>query len=739
MYDLIANLWLGMGVAVTPTNVLLCLIGALVGTLIGVLPGIGSLATIAMLLPITFGLPPVGALIMLAGIYYGAQYGGSTTSILVNIPGESSSVVTCLDGHEMAKQGRAGPALAIAAIGSFFAGCVATVLVAALGAPLTSLALLFGPAEYFSLMCLGLIFAVVLAKGSVLKALTMILTGLLLSMIGSDLETGAERMTWGIPELSDGIGFVVVGMGMFGFGEILRNLEQPGSREIVQAKVTGLMPTLPDLKAAAGAIGRGTVIGSLLGILPGGGAIIASFAAYTLEKRVSKNPERFGRGAIEGVAAPESANNAAAQTSFIPLLTLGIPPNPVMALMVGAMTIHGIVPGPQVMTKQPELFWGMIASMWIGNLMLVVINLPLVGMWVRLLRVPYRHLFPMIVIFCCIGVYSLNNAPFDVSMTAIFGVVGYWLVKHDFEPAPMILGFVLGPLMEENLRRAMLIARGDAIGVRDAADLGDAAGDRAVPAGAGGAAVDPRQARRGVHRVGRSAATNWHKPRRDRVLHPLGVFLCSVGCDEQLAPTHSREATDAIVKIHGSALQPACSRSRLRQRSAVGAGLSGPSDHRDRAVRGRRPDRRDRAHRRRSHVEARSASSSVIENVVGAGGTTGSTRAKRADARRLHHHHGPHGHPCGVASALYPNLHYDPANDFEPIGMAAGTPILILAKKDFPPKDLKEFVAYVKANETKLNMAHAGVGSVSFTTCLLLNSIMKVKPTSIPFRAPARR
>src|SRR4249919_3035375 len=346
MSDLLANLWLGFHVAANPYNVLFCLLGALVGTLVGVLPGIGTVATIAMLLPITFGLHPVGALIMLAGIYYGAQYGGSTTSVLVNIPGEATSVITCLDGHEMAKQGRAGPALAIAAIGSFFAGCVATVLVAALGAPLTSLALLFGPAEYFSLMCLGLIFAVVLAKGSVLKALTMILTGLLLSMIGSDLETGAERMTWGIPELSDGIGFVVVGMGMFGFGEILRNLEQPGSREIIQAKVTGLMPTLPDLKAAAGAIGRGTVIGSLLGILPGGGAIIASFAAYTLEKRVSKNPSKFGRGAIEGVAAPESANNAAAQTSFIPLLTLGIPPNPVMALMIGAMIIHGIVPGP---------------------------------------------------------------------------------------------------------------------------------------------------------------------------------------------------------------------------------------------------------------------------------------------------------------------------------------------------------------------------------------------------------
>src|SRR3954447_16991924 len=410
MAELFSNLALGFGVAFTPINLLLCLIGALVGTLVGVLPGIGTIATVAMLLPITFGLPPVGALIMLAGIYYGAQYGGSTTSILVNIPGEASSVVTTLDGFQMAKQGRAGPALAIAAIGSFFAGCVATVLVAALGALLTSLALLFGPAEYFSLMCLGLIFAVVLAKGSVLKALTMILMGLLLSMIGSDLETGAERMTWGIPELSDGIGFVVVGMGMFGFGEILRNLEQPGTREIVQASVTGLMPTLPDLKASAGAIGRGTIIGSILGILPGGGAIIASFAAYTLEKRVSKHPQRFGRGAIEGVAAPESANNAAAQTSFIPLLTLGIPPNPVMALMVGAMTIHGIVPGPQVMTKQPDLFWGMIASMWLGNLMLVVINLPLVGVWVSLLRVPYPLLYPSIIVFCCIGIYSINNA-----------------------------------------------------------------------------------------------------------------------------------------------------------------------------------------------------------------------------------------------------------------------------------------------------------------------------------------
>ncbi|TMJ04875.1 MAG: tripartite tricarboxylate transporter permease [Alphaproteobacteria bacterium] len=459
--DLIQNLWFGFGVAVTPMNLLLCLIGALVGTLIGVLPGIGPLATIAMLLPITFGLPPVGALIMLAGIYYGAQYGGSTTSILINIPGESSSVVTALDGHQMAKQGRAGPALAIAAIGSFIAGCFSTVLVAALGVPLTALALKFGPAEYFSLMVLGLVFAVVLAKGSILKAIAMVMLGLLLSCVGSDIETGQSRMAFDIPELADGIGFVTVAMGVFGYAEIMRNLEQEESREIVEAKITGLMPTWKDFKDSAGAIGRGTILGSILGILPGGGAVIASFAAYTFEKKISKNPERFGRGAIEGVAAPESANNAAAQTSFIPLLTLGIPPNAVMALMVGAMTIHGIVPGPQVMTKQPELFWGLICSMWIGNLMLVVINLPLVGVWVSLLRVPYRLLFPAILIFCAIGVYSINNAPADAIMVAVFGFVGYFLVKTEFEPAPMLLGFVLGPLMEENLRRAMLIARGD--------------------------------------------------------------------------------------------------------------------------------------------------------------------------------------------------------------------------------------------------------------------------------------
>src|SRR5246500_2161746 len=444
MSELLANLALGFKVASNPLNVMFCLLGALVGTLVGVLPGIGTVATVAMLLPITFGLPPVGALIMLAGIYYGAQYGGSTTSILVNIPGEATSVVTTLDGFQMAKQGRAGPALAIAAIGSFIAGCAATVLIAVLGAPLTKL-------------------AVVLAKGSVLKAIAMIALGILLSMVGSDIETGASRMAFNIPELADGLGFATVAMGVFGFAEIIRNLDAGAAmdRNLVQQKITGLMPTKKDMLDSLPAIGRGTVLGSILGILPGGGAVIASFAAYTFEKKIAKDPSRFGRGAIEGVASPESANNAAAQTSFIPLLTLGIPPNAVMALMVGAMTIHGIVPGPQVMVKQPDLVWGMIASMWIGNLMLIIINLPLVGIWVRLLRVPYRLLFPSIVVFCAIGTYSVNNAHLDVIMAGAFGLIGYWLVKHDFEPAPLLLGMVLGRLMEENLRRAMLISRGD--------------------------------------------------------------------------------------------------------------------------------------------------------------------------------------------------------------------------------------------------------------------------------------
>ena len=459
--ELLADLQLGFGVALTLQNIVYCFIGVLLGTLIGVLPGIGPVATIAMLLPATFTLPPVSALIMLAGIYYGAQYGGSTTAILVNIPGESSSVVTCLDGYAMARQGRAGPALAIAALGSFFAGTVSTLMLAMFAPPLAEIAFQFGPAEYFSLMVLGLIAAIVLARGSLIKAIAMIILGLLLGSVGADTNTGLFRFTFGLPQLADGIGFVVVAMGLFGFSEIIANLERRADREVVMAQIKSLMPTREDFAASWKAVLRGTGIGALLGILPGGGAVLGSFAAYTLEKKIAKDPSRFGNGAIEGVAAPESANNAGAQTSFIPLLTLGIPSNAVMALMVGAMTIHGITPGPQVMTERPELFWGMIASMWIGNLMLVILNLPLIGIWVRLLSVPYRILYPAILLFCCIGVYSLNNSAVDVGLALFFGLLGYLFIKLDCEPAPLLLGFVLGPMMEDNLRRAMLLSRGN--------------------------------------------------------------------------------------------------------------------------------------------------------------------------------------------------------------------------------------------------------------------------------------
>jgi putative tricarboxylic transport membrane protein len=460
MGDLFGHLALGFSTALSFQNLALCFTGCLVGTLIGVLPGVGPIATIAMLLPLTFSVDPTGALIMLAGIYYGAQYGGSTTAILVNIPGEATSVVTVLDGHQMARQGRAGVALGTAAIASFCAGSVATLVIAALGVPLTKLALLFGPAEYFSLMVMGLAFAVVLARGSILKASSMIIVGLLLSTVGTDLETGEERLTLGLVDLSDGVDFAVLAMGIFGFAEILRNLETPETRDVVRAKIGRLLPSLDDLKRCVAPISRGTTLGAILGILPGNGAVLGPFASYSLEKKLAKDPSRFGRGAIEGVAGPEAANNAGAQTAFIPLLTLGIPPNAVMALMVGAMTIHGIIPGPQVMTKAPDLFWGMIASMWIGNVMLLVINLPLVGLWVRLLKVPYRLMFPAILLFCCIGIYSINNNPADVMFTAFFGFVGYTLYKFGFEPAPLLLGFVLGRLLEEKFRQAMALSRG---------------------------------------------------------------------------------------------------------------------------------------------------------------------------------------------------------------------------------------------------------------------------------------
>ena len=459
--ELLSNLAIGFGVAFTFQNLLYAFFGVLLGTLIGVLPGIGPVPTIAMLLPITYALPPVSALIMLAGIYYGAQYGGSTTAILVNLPGESSSVVTCIDGYQMARRGKAGKALSVAALGSFIAGSVATLVVAAFAPPLAEFALKFGPAEYFSLMVLGLLAAVVLASGSLLKAIAMIVLGLLLGIIGTDVNSGLQRFSFGIAELSDGIGFVVVAMGLFGFAEIIVNLEQKEHREVFTDSVSGLWLKWREFKEALPAILRGTGIGSVLGILPGGGAMLSAFAAYTLEKKIAKDPSRFGKGAIEGVAGPESANNAGAQTSFIPLLTLGIPPNAVMALMVGAMTIHSIQPGPQVMTSNPQLFWGLIASMWIGNVMLVILNLPMIGIWVKLLKVPYRLLYPAILLFCCIGVYSLQNNVFDVLMTAIFGVLGWVFVKLECEPAPLLLGFILGPLMEENLRRALLLSRGD--------------------------------------------------------------------------------------------------------------------------------------------------------------------------------------------------------------------------------------------------------------------------------------
>ncbi|HVK94870.1 MAG TPA: tripartite tricarboxylate transporter permease [Noviherbaspirillum sp.] len=459
--EILSNLGLGLETALTLNNLFYCLIGVFLGTAIGVLPGLGPTATIAMLLPITFSLEPISALIMLSGIYYGAQYGGSTTAILVNLPGESSSVVTAIDGYKMARNGQAGKALATAALGSFFAGTVATVLLALFAPPLAEVALKFGPAEYFSLMVLGLVASVVLASGSLLRAIGMILLGLLLGLIGTDVNTGTPRYTFDLPQLADGINFVIVAMGMFGIGEIVRNLEHEETRTLTIKKIEGLMPTKDDLKRIFAPIVRGTALGAVLGILPGGGAMLASFAAYSIEKKVSKNAANFGNGAIEGVAAPEAANNAGAQTSFIPMLTLGIPSNPVMALMIGALIIQGIQPGPAVMTEQPALFWGIIASMWIGNFFLVVLNLPMISLWVRMIMVPYHFLYPAILVFCAIGVFSLNNSDFDIILMALFGVFGYFCGKLEMEPAPMLLGFIIGPMMEEYLRRALLLSRSD--------------------------------------------------------------------------------------------------------------------------------------------------------------------------------------------------------------------------------------------------------------------------------------
>jgi putative tricarboxylic transport membrane protein len=459
--DLFNNLIFGFSVALSLQNLLYCLIGVTVGTLIGVLPGIGPLGTIAILMPITYGVPPVGALILLAGIYYGAQYGGSTTAILVNLPGETAAVVTCIDGYQMARQGRAGPALAIAAIGSFFAGTVGTLLIALAGPPLAEVALKFGSPEYFSLMLMGLVAAAVLAQGDLVKSLAMVAVGLLLGIVGSDVNTGVQRYTFGMNDLSDGIGFIVVAVGVFAIGEIIANLGGKEERQVFTSKVTNLFPSMDDLKRSIAPILRGTGIGSFFGIMPGTGPAIASFAAYMLEKKLAADPTRFGKGAIEGVAAPEAANNADAQCKFIPMLTLGLPASGVMALMLGALTIQGIQPGPEVMTTRPELFWGLIASMWIGNLMLVVLNLPMIGLWVKLLQVPYRLLFPAIMAFSAIGIYSVNTSSFEIYLTAAFGIFGFVCMKLGFPLAPMLLGYVLGPMMEENLRRSMLQSGGD--------------------------------------------------------------------------------------------------------------------------------------------------------------------------------------------------------------------------------------------------------------------------------------
>jgi len=459
--DMFDALYLGFSEAMSPTNLAFCLIGALLGTLIGVLPGIGPTATVAILLPITYFLPPLAALIMLAGIFYGAQYGGSTTAILVNLPGEASAVVTALDGHAMAKQGRAGAALATAALASFFAGTVATVALAVAGPLLSKFALSFGPAEYVALTVFGLLAATILASGSVIKAVGMVCIGLLLGMVGIDVSSGSTRLTFGSTDLYDGIDFVVIAVGLFGIAEIAVNLESGEAKTSLAGKITRLWPTREDFRKAWPATFRGTALGTFLGVLPGGGATLSAFSAYSLEKKMSKTPEKFGTGLVEGVAAPEAANNAGSQSSFIPLLTLGIPSNSIMAMMLGAMMIHGITPGPSVITNQPALFWGLIASMWIGNVMLLVINLPLIGLWVRLLRVPYRLLFPAILLFCCVGVYSVNNRGFDVALVIIFGLLGYLFRKAKCEPGPLLLGFVLGPLLETNLRRALLISQGD--------------------------------------------------------------------------------------------------------------------------------------------------------------------------------------------------------------------------------------------------------------------------------------
>lgn len=454
------NLMVGFSVIFQPLNLFFCFLGVFIGTLIGVLPGIGPVGTMAILLPITYGIPPTTAIILLAGIYYGAQYGGSTTSILVNIPGEAASVITCLDGYQMALQGRAGPALGIAAFGSFIAGTFSVIALQAIAPPLVRVALSFGPPEYFSLMVLGLVILTYLAQKSMAKALMMAGVGILLGTVGLDTMTGQPRFAFDIPELLDGIGLVPLVMGLFGISEVFLNVEKVVQREVIAAKITRLLPSLQDWAESKWAIARGSVIGFFLGVIPGGGAVLGSLVSYAIEKRVSKNPEKFGKGAIEGVAAPESANNSAAGGAFIPLLTLGIPANVVMAILIGALMIHGITPGPMLLKEHPDLFWGVIASMYVGNAMLLVLNLPLIGLWVQLLRVPYSILFPLILFFCLVGSYAVNNSIIDVALMLLFGLIGYLMRKFEYEPAPLVLAFVLSPIMEQALRQSLILSGG---------------------------------------------------------------------------------------------------------------------------------------------------------------------------------------------------------------------------------------------------------------------------------------
>lgn len=461
MADLFANFSLGLNVAFTSINLLYCFLGVFVGTLIGVLPGIGPAGTISLLLPITYGISPVSAIIMLAGIYYGSQYGGSTTSILVNIPGEAASVVTCLDGYEMARQGRAGPALGIAAFGSFIAGTVGVIILMFVAEPLTAVALKFGPPEFFSLMVLALSISTYLAHGPTIKAMIMVFLGFSLSQIGLDMITTQARFTFGIIDLEDGVGLVPLVMGLFGVSEVLVNLEASVNLEVFKEKIKGILPNLRDWKDSLGAIIRGTFLGFFLGVLPGGGAVVSSFVSYAVEKKISKRPEKFGKGAIEGVAGPESANNSATSGAFIPLFTLGIPANAVMALLLGALMIHGLQPGPLLVKEHPEIFWGTIMSMYIGNIMLLILNLPLIGLWVKLLKVPYRILFPLILFFCLVGSYSINNSTFDMVTMLIFGIGGYLFKKSKYEPAPLVLAFILGPMVENSFRQALITSRGD--------------------------------------------------------------------------------------------------------------------------------------------------------------------------------------------------------------------------------------------------------------------------------------